>query len=56
MERLSLVQQPFRRSLEMWLVFDKALYLIERGYQVSLSTFCSKKVTPRNILIQAVKR
>lgn len=56
MERLSLVQQPFRRSLEMWLVFDKALYLIERGYQVSLSIFCSKKVTPRNILIQAVKR
>ncbi|MBU2897926.1 methyltransferase [Vibrio hepatarius] len=56
MERLSLVQQPFRRSLEMWLVFDKALYLTERGYQVSLNTFCCQSVTPRNILIQAVKR
>lgn len=55
MERLSLVQQQFRRSLEMWLVLDKALYLSEHGYQVSIETFCAKSITPRNILIQATK-
>ncbi|WP_261817457.1 SAM-dependent methyltransferase [Vibrio gallicus] len=53
MERLSLVQQVFLRPLEMWLVFDKALFLQEQGYAVSLSQFCDKKITPRNILIQA---
>lgn len=53
MERLSLVQQVFRRGLELWLVMDKALYLQEQGYQVSLREFCPKEVTPRNILIQA---
>ncbi|USD33362.1 MULTISPECIES: methyltransferase [Vibrio] len=56
MERLSLVQQHFRRSLEMWLVLDKALYLAEHGYEVSVEMFCEKKITPRNILIQAVKK
>ena len=55
MERLNLVQQPFRRSLEMWLVHDKALHLEEHGYQVSLATFCSEEVSPRNIFIHAVK-
>ncbi|NOH61981.1 methyltransferase [Vibrio sp. RE88] len=55
MERLSLVQQQFRRSLEMWLVLDKALYLAEHGYQVSIEAFCAKNITPRNILIQAIK-
>ncbi|NVD07066.1 methyltransferase [Vibrio sp. JPW-9-11-11] len=55
MERLSLVQQPFRRALELWLVLDKALYLERAGYRVSLSEFCSRDATPRNILIHAVK-
>lgn len=53
MERLGLVQQLFQRPLELWLVLDKALYLQEQGYQVELSQFCDKKITPRNILIQA---
>ncbi|KJY85238.1 SAM-dependent methyltransferase [Vibrio galatheae] len=56
MERMSLVQQPFRRALEIWLVIDKALYLQERGYQVTLSEFCCRDTTPRNLLIHAVKR
>lgn len=56
MERISLVQQPFRRPLEMWLVADKALYLQQHGYQVSVSEFCSKQTTPRNLLIHAVKQ
>ncbi|MGO1190947.1 methyltransferase [Vibrio casei] len=54
MERISLVQQVFRRPLEMWLVCDKALRLQQQGYTVSLKTFCSRHVTPRNLIIQAV--
>ncbi len=55
MERMSLVQQVFRRALEMWLVYDKALRLEQDGYRVSLSLFCTREITPRNILIQAQK-
>ncbi|MDG3087655.1 methyltransferase [Vibrio hannami] len=51
MEKISLVQQVFRRPLEIWLALDRALYLEEKGYKVSVSTFCEKSVTPRNILI-----
>ncbi|MBW7436181.1 hypothetical protein, partial [Escherichia coli] len=52
-EKLSLVQQGFRRLLEMWLVCDKALFLEEQGYQVSVNEFCPREVTPRNLLIHA---
>ncbi|MGV3002558.1 hypothetical protein [Vibrio sp. E150_018] len=55
MERLSLVQQAFRRPLEIWLVCDKALRLEQAGYNVSLSIFCQRNITPRNILIQAIE-
>ncbi|PWI33895.1 SAM-dependent methyltransferase [Vibrio albus] len=51
MEKLSLVQQLFRRTLELWLVFDRVLFLQENGYRVSVSEFCEREVTPRNILI-----
>ncbi|PNQ70444.1 methyltransferase [Vibrio sagamiensis] len=53
MERLSLVQLVFQRPLEVWLALDKVLFLESRGYQVTLSEFCSKSITPRNILICA---
>ncbi|PFG55873.1 methyltransferase family protein [Vibrio sp. ES.051] len=56
MERMSLVQLVFQRSLEVWLALDKALYLQERGYRVNLSEFCPKSITPRNILICAYKK
>jgi len=56
MERMSLVQQPFRRALELWLVLDKALYLEQCGYKVVLSQFCSRETTPRNILVHATRR
>lgn len=56
MERLSLVQHGFRRLLEMWLVLDKALYLQQHGYTISVSEFCDRHTTPRNILIHAEKR
>ncbi|WP_456295934.1 SAM-dependent methyltransferase [Vibrio sp. AK197] len=55
MEKLSLVQSAFKRILEVWLVLDKALYLQEHGYQVAVNVFCSREVTPRNLVIQATK-
>lgn len=55
MERLSLVQHGFRRLLEMWLVLDKVLFLQQQGYVVTVSEFCDRQITPRNILIHAAK-
>ncbi len=52
-ERIELVRHVFRRAIEVWLVLDRALYLQQQGYQVTVSTFCEKQITPRNILIQA---
>ena len=51
--RLSLLRAAFRRALEMWLVLDMANFITENGYQVALSTFCERELTPRNILISA---
>jgi hypothetical protein len=53
MERLSLMQQLFRRPLEIWLVLDRALYLEQHGYKVTMSEFCPRSATPRNILVHA---
>ncbi|MFI3275730.1 methyltransferase [Vibrio sp.] len=55
MEKLSLVQQVFRRPLEIWLALDRALYLQEQGYKASIEEFCERSVTPRNLLIHGVK-
>ncbi|MGF1785896.1 SAM-dependent methyltransferase [Photobacterium swingsii] len=52
-ERMELVRQLFRRPLEMWLVYDRACFMEESGYQVTIGTFCDKPTTPRNILIHA---
>lgn len=51
--RMELVRHVFRRPLEIWLVLDRALYLYEQGYQVSVGCFCKRELTPRNVLIQA---
>lgn len=56
MERLSLAQQLFRRTIEMWLVYDRAMYLQEKEYQVMVAEFCERSVTPRNIIIHATKK
>jgi hypothetical protein len=50
---LDLIRALFRRPLEVWLNMDKALWLQEHQYDVSLSTFCDRQVSPRNILLQA---
>ena len=51
--RLQLVRHAYRRALELWLVFDAALFLEESGYRVTVAEFCERKLTPRNILIHA---
>ncbi len=51
-DRIELVRHLFRRPLEYWLVLDRALYLEEHEYCVSLVRFCDKSLTPRNLLLQ----
>ncbi len=51
--RRDLVRSLFRAPLEAFLVHDRARALEERGYEVSVGTFCSRAVTPRNRLIVA---
>ena len=53
--RMELPRHAFRRVLELWLVLDRALYLQESGYSVDVSRFCEREVTPRNLLISALK-
>ncbi|MCL2916917.1 class I SAM-dependent methyltransferase [Shewanella litorisediminis] len=51
--RLDLVAHLFRPVIEQYLLLDRAAYLLEAGYRVSLSAFCPAEVTPRNALIDA---
>lgn len=51
--REDLVRQLFRRPLELWLAFDRCLYLEEQGYEVMLRGFCPREVTPRGLWIHA---
>jgi hypothetical protein len=53
--RLDLVAHLFRNVLEHWLLLDRVCFLTERGYRVSLGTFCPSEITPRNALIRATK-
>lgn len=50
---LELPRNLFRRSLELWLLLDRALYLQEQGYRVKLGTFCDYQLSPRNLLLLA---
>jgi len=49
--RLQLIRQCFKRVLELWLIMDMAVYLENSGYSVSVSVFCDRALTPRNIMI-----
>ncbi|MFC6633064.1 methyltransferase [Microbulbifer taiwanensis] len=51
--RMELVAHLFRRPLEIWLVLDRALFLLEQGAEVQIGEFCPHDLTPRNILLQA---
>ncbi|WP_375740569.1 methyltransferase [Pseudomonas boanensis] len=50
---LELLRCLFRRPLEVWLLLDRALFLQEQGYRVSLGNFCPPQLTPRNLLLLA---
>ncbi|MGE8067268.1 methyltransferase [Pseudomonas sp. NPDC089569] len=50
---LELLRGLFRRPLELWLILDRALFLLEQGYEVRLGTFCETPLTPRNFLLLA---
>lgn len=54
-KRLELVRHAFRRVLEVWLCLDRACWLESQGFEVNVSEFCAATITPRNILIEAVK-
>ena len=49
--RIEKAQLGFRRALEYWLLLDRALFLEEQGYAVSLQQFCKKSDSGRNTLI-----
>lgn len=53
--RLELVRHLFRRPLEIWLVLDRVIYLEEQGFDVTLTQFCPRHLTPRNLLISATR-
>jgi len=53
--RHELLRHLFRRPLELWLVLDYAVFLVEQGYRVRLGTFCDRSMTPRNLLLDAVR-
>jgi len=48
-----LVRHLFRRPMEVWLLLDYVLFLEEQGYQPGVTEFCSRTLTPRNVLIDA---
>ena len=52
-QQMEFVQHRFQRPLELWLLLDKALYLQEQGYQVTVGRFCDYRDSPRNWMIQA---
>ena len=51
--RLQLVRLSFRRAIEIWLMCDLGTWLEQQGYRVSLSEFCERSLTPRNLLLSA---
>jgi len=53
-DALDIVRHSFRRPLERMLVLDRGLWLEEQGYKTQVGVFCDRRVTPRNLLINAV--
>ncbi|MBA1298173.1 methyltransferase [Pseudomonas carnis] len=50
---LELVRGLFRRPSELWLVLDRALFMVEQGYNVEVGSFCEPSLTPRNLMVLA---
>ncbi|MDD1781748.1 SAM-dependent methyltransferase [Enterovibrio sp. ZSDZ35] len=55
-EKMETIRTLFRRPLEMWLVLDRAIYLLENGFDVDVTTFCERALTPRNLFIHARRK
>lgn len=53
--RHELIRHLFRRPLELWMVLDYAIFLEEQGYRARLGQFCDRGLTPRNLLLDAVR-
>lgn len=53
--RQELVRELFRRPLELWLVLDQMMFLEENGYRCRWVAFCETELTPRNILVDAIR-
>ena len=51
--RRNLLRLAFGRVLELRIVLDRALWLAEQGFAVSLTPFCDRALTPRNLLLSA---
>jgi hypothetical protein len=54
--RIEIVTHAFRQLLERWLLLDRVLFLQEQGFDVTLFNFCEPEITPRNAMIQAIKK
>jgi hypothetical protein len=54
-EQMEWVQHHFQRAIEIWLLFDQALYLEENGYQCEIFEFCELHFSPRNLMLKAIK-
>jgi len=50
---LELLRALFRRPMELWLLLDRALYLQDQGFAVRLGSFCTRQLSPRNLLLLA---
>lgn len=55
-KRIELVTHAFRQLLERWLLLDRVIFMEEQGYDVALFNFCESSITPRNAMIQAIKK
>ncbi|WP_044270590.1 methyltransferase [Pseudomonas fluorescens] len=53
---LELVRGLFRRPLELWLVLDRALFMVDQGYNVEVGSFCEPSLTPRNLMVLAERQ
>jgi hypothetical protein len=53
--RLQLPRLAFRRALEVWLLSDLSVSLENEGFDTALRVFCPREITPRNLLITAVR-
>lgn len=51
-----LIRNALGRALEIYLLLDRAIYLEEQGYDVSVEEFFDEELSPRNIGITAVRK